>query len=836
MRFTFLQPLLWLLLLPLLLWGLRVSLVDRPRPLKIASFALRVLAIVLLVLALCRPAWRQESSDVHVVFLVDVSESVDLAAARQAVDEVQTGIDQLKSGDSWSLFAVADGVRSFDQPAALAAVLDQWKKGIADDTFRAASRLGDSLLDTRLSFPAGKGRRVVLFTDGRDTPGTVTAAMETLQRESVDVLWKPLPGLAVPEAAIVAVEPSRPNAFEGEIVRLRVRMASNTAQKATLRILHDGVSLIDRPVTLAPGGETVEEIPVPMLASGASLWTAELQPAQDHFPRNNQASATVDVRGRPRILAIHDKPRDMRGFSRAMKEQQFDVDIRASTGLPDTLDALLAFDGIILADVPATSISPRQMDLLQHYVKDFGGGLAMFGSENSFGLGGYYRTPVEDVLPLISRYEKEKEKPSLALVLVMDKSGSMEGVPIALARQAAKASVELLGPQDQISVIGFDSQAQMICELRRASEKDAIQAAIDTMDAGGGTDVYAGMVAGKQVLDNASAKIKHMIVMTDGQTPQADFAGLTQGLADSGVTVSTVALGDGAAPDLLQAIAETGKGRFYQAADPASVPQIFTRETMQASKSAIKEDLYAPVIVGDHPMLAGFAKAELPSVLGFVMTEPKPATQVLLAADTGDPLLAVARFGLGQGLCWTSDLTEKWGGEFLAWDGCGKFWAQVLRGIVRRSDSAGLEARSTVTGTQWLIDLQRTDPSGAPVSGLTWDAETLDANGKRTPVTITPTGLGRYTATVPVAGQDRLTLRVRDTIHDKSEVLHYTAPCPAEYRLTSTVPPALSSLPPWSPATLRENLHPVFTRKSLSPLLSLLALTAALAGLVLRRI
>src|SRR5690606_17270890 len=122
----------------------------------------------------------------------------------------------------------------------------------------------------------------------------------------------------------------------------------------------------------------------------------------------------------------------------------------------------------------------------KQYVIDLGGGLMMLGSENSFGLGGYYKTPVEEVLPLVSRFEKEKEKPSLAMVLVIDKSGSMDGLPIQLARQAAKAAVELLSARDSIAVVGFDDQAQVVCEMTSAADGETVQAAIDSLQAGGG--------------------------------------------------------------------------------------------------------------------------------------------------------------------------------------------------------------------------------------------------------------------------------------------------------------------------------------------------------------
>lgn len=834
MQLTYLQPLWWLLGLLVLASGLWFTLVDRPRKLMLASFLLRALAVVFLVLALCRPGLMRKVDDVHVVFLVDVSQSVDLKAARSAVDEVEAAVKALGAGDSHSVFAFAGGVR-FKETKDLARQLDDWQKGIADDEFRSATRIEEAVLATRLAFPAGKSRRLVLLSDGQETHGSIASAVQTLRQENVDIVWKPLSGLTHPEASIVSVEPNSPSAYAGEVVRLRVRMAANQDIDGTVRILSQGVKVMEKPVKLTPGGDNSVDFDVPMTVTGTSLWSAELVPAKDHFPLNNQATATVEVTGKSRVLVIHKTPREMRGITRALQEQDFDIDARGENGLPDSMDGLLAFDAVVLADVPATSISTRQMGLLKSYVQDFGGGLAMMGSENSFGLGGYYKTPVEEVLPLVSRFEKEKEKPSLAMVLVMDRSGSMDGLPIQMARQAAKASVELLGPQDQVAVVAFDSEAYLISDMRRASEKDSIQAAIDTIEIGGGTDMYPAMQQAKQLLDNCSAKIKHMICLTDGQTEDRGFAELTQALADSGVTVSTVALGDGAAGDLLQNIAQIGKGRFYAAQDPSTVPQIFTRETMQASKSAIKEDVYAPVVTAEHPMLAGYGD-NLPSALGYVMTEAKPVTQTILAVETGDPLLAVGRFGLGQGLCFTSDLTEKWGGEWLAWEGCGKFWAQVFRSILRPKNIQGMEVRTLIAGDSWSFDIRRRDADGSPVNNIKWDARAVDENGAESPVTVQESGLGRYTASVPLAGKQKLTVRLRDTDNNKLKVLHYNRPSPGEYRLGQSVPPVLAAAPAFSPETVKDNITPVETRRSIESWCYFMALGCALGSIVLRRV
>ena len=835
MDFTTLSPLLWLLVLVGVGAGFYHSLVDRPSGLRTASFALRVLGIVLLVLALCQPFAGEKSDEAHVVFMVDVSQSVDLPSAKEALNQVEAGVKALRKNDTFSLFAVADGLR--EKPLEeFRTMLDAWMKGVADDAFRAHSRLGDSMLAARLAFPAGKARRLILFSDGVDTEDGVEAALAQLKAEGVDVHFVPLKTLSQPEAVLLGVDSTSPFAFHGEVLRLTARAMPNQPMNAKVRLLNKGVAVQEKSVALKPGEEAKVWFDTEMTTPGPSVWSTELVPEKDHFPINNQATTTITVRGKPRVLMLHEDEKKMRAFTRSLKEQDFDVDLRGKRGLPESMEELLAFDAIILANLSATDMTPRQMTLLRSYVADFGGGLVMLGSENSFGLGGYYKTPVEEVLPLVSRFEKEKEKPSLAMVLVIDKSGSMEGVPIALARQAAKSAAELLGPQDQIAVIGFDSDAQVICEMTPASQQGTIQASIDSLAAGGGTFMYPGMVMGKEMLERTTAKVKHMICLTDGQTNEADHLGLTQQMVDAGMTVSTVGLGDGAARELLQQIAEAGRGRYYESNDPASLPQIFTKETTQASKSAVQEGLFQPIEITEHPMLAGYSADNLPVALGYVMTEAKPAAQVLLAAEQGDPLLAVGRFGLGIGLAYTSDVTEIWGGEWLAWDGCGRFWAQVLRGVLRKNDVEGLEARGTTHDGEWVLNIERRGPDNAPVSLINWNAQVLDENGTTQDVKVRETGLGRYEARVPLGNRKHLSLRLHDKDHDKLEVKHYHAPYPAEYRLQSKAPEALLALTGYTPDQITAGLKPAEQLKPITHWFAWTALLSLLLGVMLRRV
>ena len=227
-----------------------------------------------------------------------------------------------------------------------------------------------------LCFPAKKARRIVLFSDGRPTHTKMTEALALLGPEGVDLRLHPLPGLRTPEACVQSIEPSTTRAFTGEVVRMTVKVRANQPMPATVTILNRAVVAARRELQFVPDSDNVVTLDVPMTTSGATQWTAQLQAEHDHFPINNQASCTVTVEGKPRILVLHRTPRKCGHSPKRLDEQGLETEVRDTHGLPDDLAALLAFDAVILADMAATDMSPAQMALLKRYVLDFGGGLA----------------------------------------------------------------------------------------------------------------------------------------------------------------------------------------------------------------------------------------------------------------------------------------------------------------------------------------------------------------------------------------------------------------------------------------------------------------------------
>jgi uncharacterized membrane protein len=431
--------------------------------------------------------------------------------------------------------------------------------------------------------------------------------------------------------------------------------------------------------------------------------------------------------------------------------------------MPESLSDLQNYELLMLSNVPATALTQQQMTIARTWVQELGGGFIMLGGEQSFGLGGYYKSTLEEILPVRSDFEKEKEKPSIAMVLVIDKSGSMAGDKVEMAKSAARSAVELLGNRDQVAVLAFDGDTYVISEMQSASNKGKISDEIARIDAGGGTTMHPAMEMSFEMLMAATARLKHAILLTDGVSSPGDFEGMAQQMVSSKMTVSTVAVGEGSDTELLENIARVGKGRYYFTDDPAQVPQIFAKETVTASKSAIDEQPFLPQVIRATHALADLDLGSAPFLLGYVMTRPKPTCEVILATEKGDPLLAWWRYGLGMTAAFTSDAKSRWAAEWLTWPGYGKFWTQVIRQTMRKSDARGIIVDTARRGPEADLTVDAVNELGQFLNGAQVELTVIDPALHREKSLLAQSAPGRYAASfaTPKSGAYHLEIAVK---------------------------------------------------------------------------
>jgi len=783
---TLTTPALLWLLVPGLAYVVLVasgSEVEAPAWRRRLSAVLRVVMVTCLVLAAAQPYAAHTVDAKHVLFCLDVSESVPVERVEAALGRIET---VARAGDGDTRFALltcargrslstgwtADDCRPDDggrrrilyskeiarlraaerelekaptdetvarigELAARRRGLEDWKKSFGTDE----SALASALEYARAVFPPEGRRRIVLFSDGCENVGSVSDGLPALAREGIGVFTVLQRRSADPEVMLTGLD--APAAVRvKEPFDVDVVVESTVHSSGTVTLFVDDYRHQSREVALAPG---TARVAFPRLSLDGGLHKLEAvldvaDPSHDTLTQNNRVNGFTSVRGKPRVLYIYgDGPDDeMQSYwIRDALEQEgitFGEDgVRPSSGVPGDLEGFLRFDIVMFENVAATRLSHAQMRLIKQYVQRFGGGFVMIGGEESFGLGGYYRTPVEEILPVRMPVEKMLEKTNMALALVVDKSGSMSGVKIELAKEAAIATAEVLQARDRICVVAFDSDARWIVEMTDASDVAAITGGIASLRAGGGTFIEPAMRMAGRALGDVSARHKLMLVLTDGQTQGDGYASLSSGMAADGITVSTVGIGQGADVRLLAEMAESGGGRFYFTDDFFNLPRIFTQETMRVSKSMLIEEPIQPVVETTHQAIRGID--EFPLVQGYVATTPKAGAKIVLAsAEYGDPILATWRFGLGMTAAFTSSTHSKWVPDWqdgAAWPYFTKFWGQVARSVM----SAGthrrvqLDVQSELRGRRASLAIDASTLDGAFVNDFTREGRLFTPRG-----------------------------------------------------------------------------------------------------------
>lgn len=766
---------LWLLLLtPFLFLMLRRSLVDESRGQLLASAVVRTLVVVLLILALSRTLWLSKTDDVTLLVLADVSASTpdavhtDLsAAAKEAGDAMPA--------DATAGIAVFSGGTTMAAPIAssIAAPDELPAPNDADRT-----DIAGALELARQIMPSDTVNRVLLLSDGFETTGDGEAAAKKLRSRGIKVFTRAYAADARDEVLLEDLQVP-PEVKRQQTFSITTTAHSTTDTTATFALYRNGFKIDERDIELKAGANPlVFEEPNP--PDGMTKYEVRVEPDRDFFADNNVASGIVYVSGEPSVLLLEGDEREGRHLARALAAEGIRVDVRDGRGMPGTLEDLAAFDVTILSDVPATDLNLQQMALLRSYVEDLGGGFVMVGGEESFGLGGYYQTAVEQMLPVRVKSEKRKDTPSLSLMLVMDKSGSMNGEKIDLAREAAIASIELLNPKDYVGVIAFDGAAYWAADLQRASGGHAIIAAVESIEAGGGTSMYPALEEAYAALAQVPSTFKHVVVLTDGHSQPGEFATIVDQMAANSMTVSTVAVGEGADTMLLEDMARWGRGRYYFTADPYDIPQIFTKETMTASRSSLVEEPFLPQVFHPHQVIRSIDWESAPFLFGYVVTAPKPTSEVALVTERGEPLLAMWRYGLGKSVAFTSDAKSRWAADWIGWPGYGTFWAQIIREIMRTSTSAGNETQITLSDDKGHVTIDTTDGSGRFVNGLKTSVQVVDPALEVSSVALEQTAPGRYEGTFPAAQTGSYLLRINQSVESNGPNENGTATV-AEY-------------------------------------------------------
>jgi uncharacterized membrane protein len=678
------HPLFLVLSVPLALWvwwWSRRSLADLSPGERRLCASIRAVMFLLVLLALAGAQVLFPGRKMAVLFVVDQSASVS-PEARTAARQFIASAVSAKPSDS------AAGVVGFASTPAL--FLPTVENVSLPATWPDLPHLDGTNIASALDFasallPADAHRRVFLLSDGQDTSDRAAEAARRVSAAGVEVSTVPLRNPQAPEVLVEHLEVPR-QLKTGEAFDLRAQLRSSVATTAKVKLYQNQFLIDQREITIQPGRNSFT---APNLHAEGSFVTYELEviPAVDTALENNRAQATVSLRGQPRVLLVEGDESKARPLADALAREKIQVDVRSGSGAPRTLEDLQQFDLLVLSDVSALTLARESMELYRRWVQDFGGGFLMLGGEQSFGVGGYSRTPVETLLPVRMEHEDRQDLPSVALLIVLDRSGSMAAqvqgqTKMSLADQGAVFALNVLQPKDYFGVLAVDVRSHVVAPLAQHGSKEPIAQKIMTVTAGGGgIYIYTSMVEAFAQLRDVPARIKHVILFSDAADAEEKSGGemgdgakgggssldLASAMLSSKITTSVVALGLETDRDtgFLRQLAERGNGRFYLTSDATTLPQIFSTETLKVAQSSLVEEPFQALPVRPHPILGGLDWTQSPLLLGYNATKPKSGSDILLTSERGDPLLVTWRYGLGQAAAFTSDAKARWASEWL---------------------------------------------------------------------------------------------------------------------------------------------------------------------------
>lgn len=694
------------------------------------GFVLRAAALAALFVALAEPVAPRPAQTTALV--VDVSDSARTAALAAARDLAAAGLPN--DVEIWYAAGEAAQVDALDADADPVLVPGR------SDLARA--------LDTVAARGVG---RMLLISDGLDTRAGLERARPAV---AVDVLPVPRREDARVEGLDLPVD-----AEPGATVRADVRVRSDRAGQGVITLFVGDVEVARRPTALGPAG-TTETFRIALPETGPARVEARLEVPWTQPTADDALAASVDLTTQDPVRVVGDA-----ALAEMLRAQGLDVVELAAGELRLPIDA-----GAVVLRAPATSFTSSQLDALAGWVDD-GGGLMMTGGPESFGLGGWYRTPIEATLPVDGDLRTDVRVPLVAMVMVVDRSQSMAGgspSKIALARQGAAEVVELAFERDLLGLIAFSDQREWVFELRPATARGKLEmlSAVRTLTTQGGTVLGPALRDAVEALRASDAAIKHVIVLTDGRLydgespfggPPLDLDAEAVSARDAGISISTIAVGAEADFDRLRSLARAGGGRYYEALDVATLPRIFAGEALTATRSLVRQEPGVPA-VRPHPLLAG--RPAPPGPNAYVATTLKPDAEALWSYGDEETLLSVRRQGLGRTAAFTTDLSA-WAGELGRWDELPGLLADVVRWLAARPDrfAATIDEQAAGTGGGTLV--VDAVENGRFLDGLSLVART---GGEELP--LEAVGPGRYAASLPssAAGEPVVVAEGREVV------------------------------------------------------------------------
>lgn len=730
---------LWLnaIIIPIVITGwLTFSTLSISR--KVVSLILRSLLVVTIAAALAEPTRVQRTDDLAVIALVDTSDSA------RAYSNLSTLPQSLQSALSSTAPSDLTGIITFDGTPRLLrtprAGSIEWTlpdPAPGSDRTDIAAAINAALA----SVPPSAAARILLISDGNQTEGDALAAARAAaarrSTDSADLGPVPIDVFTLSyniqhEVAVESVDVP-PRAVANDTINVRVTLTSASPARGNVTVRVEGGSSTPARSVDLPQGTTIVTIPITLGERRVHRIVATFEPVamtdgtpSDTIASNNTASTFTLSPGRGSILVVSEGESPLVAL---LRSSNLNIEaITPSALASDPLDVQSA-DLVILDDVPADALSVRQQETLVSHVRDFGAGLILSGGTSSFAAGGWRGSIIEPILPVRLDLPDSLIQPELALVLVLDSSGSMNRFVMGstrsqmdIATEAAAAAVRTLDQRDQVGVIEFNSRPRIVQSLSTNSAPAQTAAEIEAISADGGTNLPPALSQAVDMLSASTAKAKHIIVLSDGRSMGSEtLVSSAEAAAHRGIQISTISVGDDADFATMEEMAQKGRGKHYAVLNPAVLPRVFLRAIRILRAPLVRETPFTPRLVSaGSALVAGLAFEEKLDGVTLTRIRTSPLIDTPLLTDQGEPLLAHWQVGLGRVAAFTSN-TSNWSRGWVASGLSQRFWSQMVRSLSRSGNASPitLSASSTSAGLQLRLIDTASETSTPLVSSVT---------------------------------------------------------------------------------------------------------------------
>ena len=659
--------------------------VRKYRKFTSAAAVTRIALALLLILACIGISLPGRHKKTATIFVVDLSDSC-YANVDEMREYLKEKIKEMPSDNEYAILTFGKNSMSEQFLTDQATFVD-----FGTSPEGSATDIESAVMNAAAMIPDSYSGRIVILTDGEETSGDIRRTGDLLSLTGIELDSVIFERNEKSDVYVSSAE-MPDQLYPGDKYSLVVNVYSNYETDANIVIRQGSEEKAGNSVHLRPGNNTflfsltagenpIEENDITVTAEG------------DEVSENNLYSTASSVVVSPKVLLVSGLTQDSSGLRDILRIINQDITEVSVINAPDTLEEMLKYKTIILDNCYRSDFPDGFLNNLSAYVKDYGGGLIASGGDQSFAPGGYRKTVLEEVLPVDMMPKGIDASPSMAMVMIIDVSGSMDmtvdydtmtgesdgRTKLQIALAAAMGAVDNLMPDDYVGIVTFDDDFEWIQTIGTVEEVgESAKSALKNVQSGGGTVILPSVLDAIEKISETDAGIKHILLLTDGEGETKDFSKAISLCNSNDVTLSTIAVGSDSDTGLLEELAKQCGGRYYYSASASEVPRIFAEEVYMSGTAYFQKGEFSLSLKKNNGLVKGLYENGTPIITQYIAASAKPNAIQVMVTDQEDPLLTCWQYGLGKTVAWQTTASGTWNSGFAGLTDYAEMWKRIV--------------------------------------------------------------------------------------------------------------------------------------------------------------